>query len=62
MRRVPDHLRKEVEDVLVREISNLKIVFKKKNDNDQEEDNILDRYHILIAYVKKPSCKEAGTC
>ncbi|XP_017755919.1 PREDICTED: juvenile hormone acid O-methyltransferase [Eufriesea mexicana] len=56
--RIPDHLKEEFEDVVVREVASRKILFPNKNDNGQQEYSILDRYHILVAYVKKPS----GTC
>ncbi|CAK9795096.1 Juvenile hormone acid O-methyltransferase [Anthophora quadrimaculata] len=53
--RIPDHLKEEFEDVVVREVASRKILFTNKNDNGQQEYSILDRYHILVAYVKKPS-------
>ncbi|XP_017878015.1 juvenile hormone acid O-methyltransferase [Ceratina calcarata] len=56
--RIPDHLKEEFEDVVVREVASRKILFPNKNDNGQQEYSILDRYHILVAYVKKPT----GAC
>lgn len=56
--RIPDHLKEEFKDVVVREIASRKILFPNKNDDGQQEYSILDRYHILVAYAKKPS----GTC
>ncbi|CAK9820953.1 Juvenile hormone acid O-methyltransferase [Anthophora plagiata] len=53
--RIPDHLKEEFEDVVVREVASRKILFTNKNDNGQQEYSILDRYHILVAYVRKPS-------
>ncbi|CAK9830243.1 Juvenile hormone acid O-methyltransferase [Anthophora retusa] len=53
--RIPDHLKEEFEDVVVREVASRKILFTNKNDNGQQEYSILDRYHILVAYVEKPS-------
>lgn len=55
--RIPDHLKEEFENVVVREVASQKILFPNKNDNGQQEYSILDRYHILVAYVKKPSDK-----
>lgn len=52
--RIPDHLKEEFENVVVREVASQKILFPNKNDNGQQEYSILDRYHILVAYVKKP--------
>ncbi|XP_017791962.1 PREDICTED: juvenile hormone acid O-methyltransferase [Habropoda laboriosa] len=54
--RIPDHLKEEFEDVVVREIASRKILFTNRNDNGQQEYSILDRYHILVAYARKPSC------
>ena len=53
--RIPDHLKKEFEDVLLREITSGKTLIASKKDDGQEEHSILDKYHILVAYVKKPS-------
>ncbi|XP_060821495.1 juvenile hormone acid O-methyltransferase [Bombus pascuorum] len=53
--RIPDHLKEEFENVVAREIVSQMILFPSKNDNGQQEYSILDRYHILVAYVKKPS-------
>ncbi|XP_076766733.1 juvenile hormone acid methyltransferase [Xylocopa sonorina] len=52
--RIPDHLKEEFEDVIVHEITSRKMSFPNKNDNGQQEYSILDRYHILVAYLKKP--------
>ncbi|XP_034173702.1 juvenile hormone acid methyltransferase isoform X1 [Osmia lignaria lignaria] len=52
--RIPDDLRQEFEDAIVREIASRKILFPNKTNNDQQEYSILDRYHILVAYIKKP--------
>ncbi|KAG7213902.1 hypothetical protein KM043_003104 [Ampulex compressa] len=50
--RMPEHLKAEYEDVIVQEIIRGKIIFSKDSDSDQR---ILDRYHLLVAYVKKPA-------
>lgn len=55
--RIPDHLKEEFEDVVLREITSQKILISNTNDGQQGY-SILDKYHILVAYVKKPS----GTC
>ncbi|XP_003708425.1 juvenile hormone acid methyltransferase [Megachile rotundata] len=52
--RIPDHLKQEFEDAMVREVANRKILFSNKTDNGGQEYSILDRYHILVAYIQKP--------
>ncbi|KAK2580687.1 hypothetical protein KPH14_007785 [Odynerus spinipes] len=52
--RIPEDLKEEFEDVLIREIVSQKILFPSKADKCQQEYSVLDRYHILVAYVQKP--------
>lgn len=54
VQRMPSHLKEEFKDDLGREIASGKIHFRKNIDNNQQEYSILDRYHILVAYFRKP--------
>ena len=53
--RIPNDLRKQFEDDLVREIVGRKISFINKDNGSKDEYKVLDRYHVLIAYFQKPT-------
>ncbi|XP_076628284.1 juvenile hormone acid methyltransferase [Colletes latitarsis] len=53
--RFPDQgLQEEFMDALMREMATMKIQFSKKDYSDQKELGILNRYQLLVAYIKKP--------
>lgn len=54
--RIPNPLKKEFEDEITREVVNMKIQFLNKNENGEQEYNILDRYQIFVTYIRKPVC------
>ncbi|XP_031369307.1 juvenile hormone acid O-methyltransferase [Apis dorsata] len=54
--RIPNTLKKEFEDEITREVVNMKIQFLNKNENGEQEYNILDRYQIFVTYIRKPVC------
>ncbi|KAK1116776.1 hypothetical protein K0M31_018058 [Melipona bicolor] len=52
--RMPDHLREEFEDVMLRELVSLKILIPKESDDGPQGSSILDKYYIFVAHMKKP--------
>lgn len=54
--RIPNSLKKEFEDEITREIVNMKIQLLNKDENGEQEYNILDRYQIFVTYIRKPVC------
>ncbi|CAB0043894.1 unnamed protein product [Trichogramma brassicae] len=55
--RMPEHVKKEYEEDLLRDIVSRKFSFIDNNNEGESKDDfqILDRYHVLIAYFKKPT-------
>lgn len=54
--RIPNPLKKEFMDDTIREVINMKIQFLNKDENGEQEYNILDRYQIFVTYIRKPVC------
>ncbi|KZC09774.1 PREDICTED: juvenile hormone acid O-methyltransferase [Dufourea novaeangliae] len=52
--RVPENLREKFKEELIQEIVKQKIQFREYHDNEQQEYKIMDIYHILVAYIRKP--------
>ncbi|XP_011501098.1 PREDICTED: uncharacterized protein LOC105364772 isoform X2 [Ceratosolen solmsi marchali] len=55
IQRMPDDTKKRFKNDLLYEIVSRKISFVTKDKELKEERKILDRYYVLIAYVKKPT-------
>lgn len=56
LQRFPDQdLQEEFMNAVLREIITMEVHFSKKDYNDQRERAILNKYQLLITYVKKPS-------
>ncbi|XP_076239148.1 juvenile hormone acid methyltransferase [Calliopsis andreniformis] len=58
--RVPENLKEDFNNDLSREVASRKIHFRNNIDNDQQEYSILDIYHILVAYLRKPVSMDGG--
>lgn len=51
---MPENIGEEYMNDLMREIISRNIIFVNKKNSNAEEDSILDKYKVLVAYFKKP--------